>query len=302
LDSNGQAKVVAQFRVKKIPFINTGVADVEWGPLWNNNGDNSNFDELRLFLRHVKKEYTEKRGLITRIWPRSTYSEEGDTSLSNVFAEEGFEINTAVRPYHTVMIDLTKPLDVIRGALHRKWRNHLNVAERAALENESGNSIEYFDRFYSIYKTMWGQKRFPTGVRLPIIRELQAQLPHPRKLLITIIHDGQIDIGATVCAVFGDTMLYFLGATVPNLRSKSRPGYLLQWLHIQKAKELGMRWYDLGGYDDDNQAIAGFKKRMNGLQIVFPGQFEFLPNQKSSKFYDFMENTFRNTRRMVTGR
>ena len=54
-----------------------------------------------------------------------------------------------------------------------------------------------------------------------------------------------------------------------------------------------MRWYDLGGYNDDNPAIARFKKRMNGLQIVFPGQFEALPSQNPSKIYVFVEKAFR---------
>ena len=86
------------------------------------------------------------------------------------------------------------------------------------------------------------------------------------------------------------------------MRSDSRPGYLLQWLHIQKAKELGMRWYDLGGYNDDNQAIARFKKRTGGLQIVYPGQYEAVPKGSTLKVLEVCEKAFRKTRCILTGR
>jgi len=295
-------KALVQLRIKTIPFLNVGVAEVDWGPIWHHDQGDMEGEALGQLLDALKKEYCLKRKLELRIRPQSTVLPDNNARVEDIFTNHGFQKNTAVRPYHTVVIDLRKPLETIRAEFHQKWRNQLNVAERADLKYEYGTSIEYFDRFYAIYKEMWKAKTFPTGVRLPIIRKLQRQLPQSGKFMITLIREGKTDIGATVCSALGDTMLYFLGATLPGERTDGRPGYLLQWLHIQKAKEMGMRWYDLGGYNDDNPAIARFKKRMNGLQIVFPGQFEALPSQNPSKIYVFMEKAFRKMRRLATGR
>lgn len=295
-------KALVQLRIKNIPFLNVGATEVDWGPIWQPDQKDMEDETLGLLLDTLKEEYCLKRKLELRIRPRSTVSPDNGARLEDIFTNHGFQKNTAVRPYHTIVIDLSKPLETIRAELHQKWRNQLNVAERADLKYEYGTSIEHFDRFYAIYKEMWKTKQFPTGVRLPIIRELQKQLPQSEKFMITLIRDDKMDIGATVCSALGDTMLYFLGATLPGKRTDSRPGYFLQWLHIQKARELGMRWYDLGGYNDDNPAIARFKKRTNGIQVVYPGQFEALPSQNPSKIYVFVENVFRKMRRIATGR
>jgi lipid II:glycine glycyltransferase (peptidoglycan interpeptide bridge formation enzyme) len=297
-----QIAAAAQLRIKRIPVLSVGLADVDWGPIWNDREGNADFDALGAILNALRSEYCGNRKLQVRIRPRSTMDKNKDAMMAELFEKHGFRRNPTDRPYHTVIIDLDKSLDMIRAEFHQKWRNQLNVAERAGLVYEYGNSLEHFDRFYSIYKAMWRHKKFPTGVRLPIVREMQRQLPQNEKLLVTIVREDDRDIGATVCVAAGDTMLYYLGATAPNLRSDSRPGYLLQWLHIQKAKELGLRWYDLGGYDDNYQTIARFKKRTNGLQLIFPGQFETLPGKSPSKVLDLCEKAFHSSRRLITGR
>lgn len=302
LDGHGCPLAMARIRIKKIPLAGVGVAEIDRGPLWIRCESKPRLNVLGMMLDSLKQEYCIKRNLELRMRPRSTMDPDIDAQLPDLFEKHGFHKNADVRPYHTIILDLDKSLDAIRSDFHQKWRNQLNVAERANLEVEYGTTVEHFDRFYAVYKAMWAKKKFPTGVRLPIIRRLQKHLPSDQQLLITIVRDGRQDIGATVCAPFGDTMVYFLGATMPNLRTDSRPGYLLQWLHIQKAKELGFRWYDLGGYDDNNQAIARFKKRTNGLQIIYPGQFEAWPANSPSKFFVYCEKAYRHTRRVLTGR
>lgn len=298
-----EVAALAQLRIKRIPLLPFGAAEMDWGPLWGSVAGSTDLSALGKLLDEIRSEYCVKRKLQVRIRPRSTVLSDIDTKLHDLLTDRGFNKNPDVRPYHTVIIDLDKSLDTIRAEFHQKWRNQLNVAERAGLQYVCGSSIEYFDRFYEIYKKMWDQKKFPTGVRLPIIRELQNRFPEDKKFIVTLLHDGQTDIGGTVCAAFGDTMLYFLGATAPDLRNDSRPGYLLQWLHIMKAKELGMRWYDLGGYDDiDAPELARFKKRTNGLQVVYPGQYEAGSQHFSTKIFKNCEKAFRTAKRLIIGR
>jgi peptidoglycan pentaglycine glycine transferase (the first glycine) len=296
MGTDGCADAMLQIRVKRPPFVKGGVADGEWGPLWKD------LDSLSSLLSGLRREYVEKRSIVLRMTPVSTYSESLDREFVQCLREEGFQRNPHVRAYLTVVIDLSRSLDDIRAGFHQKWRNQLNVAERAGLRHESGTSDEFFERFLRIYEQMWKDKKFPTGVRVPIIRRMHCSLPDAQKLLITIVKDGDTDLGATVCAACGNSLLYFLGATMPGLGTEARPGYLLQWLHIEKAKQLGLRWYDLGGYDDNVEDIARFKKRTNGVIVQFPGQFECSPKVGSSIVYSVAEQLYRRSRKLVTGR
>ncbi|MBP7051868.1 MAG: GNAT family N-acetyltransferase [Phycisphaerae bacterium] len=294
-DQEHKVAASLQMRIKRLPFQQGGVADGEWGPLWEN------LDQLAAFLRCLHQEYVEKRKMELRLTPASTYSDSLDKELVQCLEEQGFRRNAEARPYHTVVVDLSQSLEDIRAGFHQKWRNQLNVAEKAGLQHECGTSDEFFDRFLRIYEQMWQNKKFPTGVRVPIIHRMHRSLPERQKLLVTIVKDGNTDLGATVCAAYGHRLLYFLGATMPGLRSEARPGYLLQWLHMSKAKELGLRWYDAGGYDDANQDIARFKKRMNGNLVIYPGQYVCGSQRTSAKAVAWAEVVYRKMRRITTG-
>ena len=303
LFANGCIQVMAQLRIKTIPLCNIGVAEIEWGPLWHSDNPTQSEPALRAFLEGLRTKYFGKRKLEIRLVPRSTMSADGDIRLIQILEDHGFHRNGNIRQYLTCILDLSCSLDTLRKNFHRKWRNHLNKSEKYGLLVDFGNSLEHFDRFYSIYKKMWAKKRFPTGVRVPIIRQLQKCLPRSERFLITLVRDGQEDVGATVCAPIGDTMLYFLGATAPSIRRDCQPGYLLQWLNIQRAKNTGFRWYDTGGFNDETQKdIAEFKRRMNGLELVYPGQFIVIPGQSQSRLYMLTELLYRKTRRLFIGR
>lgn len=290
---------MAQIRIKRLPLTRWGVAEVDWGPLWHHDGSEPDLASLARCLEALRREFCEKRGLQLRIRPYSTYDAPRDATLVECFKDHGFSHNPDARPYHTVVIDLSQSLEGIRIGFHQKWRNQLNVAERAGLSHEFGTTREHFDRFYAVYHAMWRKKQFPTGVRLPVIRELHAALPVNDRFLITLVRHADVDIGATVCVARGVTLHYFLGATLPGEQEALRPGYLLQWLHVQRGKEFGLQWYDLGGYDDSHPNIARFKKRTNGRCIVFPGQFEALPGGGRHKVYSLAERLFQSARRKI---
>jgi lipid II:glycine glycyltransferase (peptidoglycan interpeptide bridge formation enzyme) len=301
LSVDGKCVVMAQFQLKRLP-LGPGVAESYWGPVFDPATLTDRPQLLREFLARAKQEYVGRRGLDLRFTPRGTLSAQNDAILRDVLVESGFRHNDGARPYKTSVLDVTRELAVIRKALDQKWRNQLNVAEKAGMTLEVGQSPEMFDRFYKLYEEMWAKKRFGTGVRVPVIRKIHSALPAGRGLRITIAKDGEQDVGATVCAVCGDTLLYFLGATSSELRSNSRPGYLMQWSHITFAKEAGLKWYDTGGIPDDAPDIVRFKTRMNGTIVEFPGLFEAPSGAGSSRLYSIAEKGYRRLRRLTVGR
>ena len=268
--------VMAQFRIARIPIIGIGVATAEWGPLWHYDEDPSLAeDHLGEFLSEVRAEYGVKRGLQIRFDPRSTFSKEQDARLAQVFEKNGFKINPQIRKYRTIILDMSLDLDVLHANLHSKWRKELRDSEKAGLEAEFGSSVELFDRFRRIYDEMWTKKTFVTGVRMPAIRKTQSIANPSESFLIWLIRYQEKDIGAGVFIAMGNTMLYFLAATSPKSRQKINPGYSIMWASVRKAKEMGLKWYDLGGLTDlPDSGVDKFKTRMNGTYIMFPGRFE----------------------------
>jgi lipid II:glycine glycyltransferase (peptidoglycan interpeptide bridge formation enzyme) len=300
-DSN-QPVVMAQFRISRIPMFGVGVATANWGPHWRYDDDLSLAEEhLGEFLNKVREEYGTKRGLQIRFDLRSTFSKEKDVCLLQVFEKNGFKINPQIRAYRTFILDLSLDLDVLRANLHSKWRRELGYSEKAGHEVEFGSSVELFDRFWGLYKEMWTKKTFATGVRMPAIRITQSTSDPMERFLIWIVRQQNEDIGAGVFSALGNTVMYFLGASSPEARQNSNPGYLIQWLAVRKAKEMGFRWFDLGGVSDlpSGSGVYKFKKKMNGTYILYPGRFVARIGIKSTYLVDIGEKWFRKLRQII---
>ena len=295
---DGQVVVMAAFRIKRLPIIGAGVADVDWGPVFHADQDFG--DDLTEFLTRVREVYHRQKGLEVRFTPRGTLSNEKNKQLGAVMENCGFQYSLKARAYRTSILDVSRDLSNIRKNLAQKWRNRLNAAEKAGLALETGSSPQIFDRFFKIYQEMWSEKRFQTGVRLPVIRKIQYALPKSRRLHIAVVTDSGQDVGASVCAVCGDTLLYFLGATNPKLRGPSSPGYLLQWANIVAAKDKNLRWYDTGGFtDDQSDGVANFKLGLNGTLIHFPGRFDCASTKQYSRLFTAAEDTIRSLRQRL---
>jgi hypothetical protein len=67
--------------------------------------------------------------------------------------------------------------------------------------------------------------------------------------------------------VMGDSAIYLLGATSDN-GLDAKGSYLLQWTLIQWLKESGVRGYDLGGIDpQQNPGVYHFKRGLSGTDV-----------------------------------
>jgi lipid II:glycine glycyltransferase (peptidoglycan interpeptide bridge formation enzyme) len=285
----------------KIPLIGAGVATALWAPLWRYEEDiTSAENHLTQFLSDVREEYCIKRGLQIRFDPRSTYSKDYDERLAQVFTKAGYNINPDVRPYRTIILDLNLDLSQLHANLHSKWRKELRDSEKAGIELEGGSNIELFDRFRKVYDEMWAKKTFATGVNMLAIRETQNTALKDQAFFVLIAKDNGKDIGAGVFSIIGNTIFYFLGASSPSMRQKSNPGYSILWTSVCRAKELGLRWYDLGGLSDlPDSGADRFKTRMNGIYTMFLGRYEARANAGTAGLVDIGEKWFKLIRRKL---
>jgi hypothetical protein len=259
---------LAQLRLVKLPVLGAGVAYLRWGPCVQRRGMNCAPAVFGEMLGALVEEYARRRGLLLRILPNVM---EGDQQTEGTLAAMrglGLDIDAAVPPYRTIRVDLSSDPAVIRKRFDGKWRNQLNGAERNGLKVIEGTGTELYETFCQIYHEMMDRKRFDTTVDVAEFGRIQRRLPESQKMLTFVSLKDDVPQTALVASRVGATGIYLLGAT-SNDGMKSKGSYLLQWRMMNRLKELGCRWYDLGGINPEaNPGVYHFKQGMGGEECT----------------------------------
>ncbi len=263
----------AQFRLVRLPLISRGVAYLRWGPVCTPAGGVWDETVFREALRAIVAEYVERRRLLLRIVPRPFAQDPKGVRTLHVLEELGFNNDAEAKPYRTFRVDLSPPLDQLRKRLDQKWRNQLNGAERNGLTVVEGTSDHLFSQFLDLYREMMARKQFETTVDPEEFRRIQDRLAENQKMLILLSLRAGRPMTALIGAVTGDMGIYLLGATSDE-GMKTKGSYLLQWTFMQRLKERGCRWYDLGGINPEtNPGVYHFKQGLGGQDISGLGRF-----------------------------
>lgn len=259
---DGEIVAMAQIGIKPISLLRTGMAYVHWGPVWRKRDSEHRVERLAAALSAMVHEYSRQRRLLVRIWPCENAGE--DPNVMRAYTSAGFAKSSNPRAYRTLRISLLPSLDELRKNLGQKWRNQLNKAEKIATTIIEGTNIDLYDRFWEMHKEMRARKKFFCPVDLAKYRELQRDLPETFKMTILIGELNGEAASALVCACVGNTGIYLLGAS-------SEKGFgtnisnLLHWRMIQRLRENGCTWYDLGGIDPEgNPGVYSFKTGISG--------------------------------------
>jgi len=267
LKRDGEAEGLAQLRIVRPAGLGAGVAYLRWGPLCHLRGQELNSETVDRLAHALQKEYVENRGLYLEILPNAFGGSARADAFGSAFTK--FDRGTGIsdEQYRTFVLDLSPSLEDLRKNLDKKWRNQLNAAERNSLAIIEGNSVDLYRRFRQLYQQMWERKRFAMNVSLEQFEQIQERLPQDQKMRILICeHEGKPN-AALVCSALGDSAVYLLGAT-NDQGMKLKSSYLLQWTLIQRLKESGVRFYDLGGIDPEaNPGVHHFKSGLSGEDL-----------------------------------
>jgi lipid II:glycine glycyltransferase (peptidoglycan interpeptide bridge formation enzyme) len=296
-----QLLAICQVVVKKVPLLKAGLANVYYGPLWRRRGAVEDSENFRISIKALKDEYVERRGFLLRIWPNEF--EEPQRGVASILGMLGFRRDDSMEPYRTLRLDITQPLDQLRQNLAETWRRGLKRAEKKGFTVVEGNSGELYAVYLGLLKEMIGRKRFMPGVDYEAHRKVQEDLPEHLKMRIMICEfDGQ-PVSSVICSAVGETAEYLLGAT--GTRGLGiHASKLLHWRMIQRFKELGYKWYDLGGIDPNrNPGGYQFKRHLGGDAAedkVYIGTFE-ASNTRVARCLGFAINRSRNLRTIIRG-
>jgi hypothetical protein len=261
---NGSVMAAVQVRLVTVPVLKVGIGYVGWGPMWRKRGCDDDIENLRHILKALKREYAQRRGVLLRVQPNVFDDCPDAAAVGSLFAEAGFTRNES--PHHTLFLELAPSLEELRQQLHRKWRNHLNKAEKTGIQLKEGTDGSLFDEFRDLYHEMRQRKGYSDGVDIDKYAAVQSRLPEVLKCWIIVAEVDSVPAAGAVFSTVGDAGIYLLGAT--NERGmQSNASYAIQWRIIQWLKEKGYRCYDLGGVDPDKVPTTyHFKSRICGAE------------------------------------
>jgi peptidoglycan pentaglycine glycine transferase (the first glycine) len=268
----GSIKALVQLRIIRPRLLKWGIAYIRWGPVYQRRDETPDPGFARLVFSAVYEEYVRKRRLFLRIMPDAFVGSERERDFSEAGIAWSRPKNTYIE--RTMVVDLRPSLDELRKNLDRKWRNHLNRAEKNNLTIVQGQAPEHYAIFRDLYQQMWNRKRFETTVDVDEFSRISAELPPNVKLMTFICYSEGKPVGSTICSNFGGTGIYLLGATNEDAM-KCKAAYMLQWSMVQHLKERGVQFYDLGGVDQQrNPGVYEFKQGLSGTEVERAAPFE----------------------------
>lgn len=231
LRRDGRPVAAAQLRILRLPVLRSGIAYLNWGPLWRPVYDQDHSLHLKNVVRALRNEYVGKRGLILRIQPKIIDSDES-RAVQSVFLEEGCVHSPD--PMRTYFVDLHPPLEHIRQNLSRSWKRSLVFAEKQNLMVYEAREPGHYGKVLEIYSQMKTRKRFFGNTQTTVLR-VQEDLPEELKLKILLCQQGDETAATLGWSSLGRICVPLIGAT-GNRGLLAKASFLLWWEMIKDAK------------------------------------------------------------------
>jgi lipid II:glycine glycyltransferase (peptidoglycan interpeptide bridge formation enzyme) len=273
LKKSNKVIAIAQLRLFLIPVLNRGIAYLFRGPLWKIKGEEKSIETLEKVLEALYNEFVLKRKLVLIIAPNLFEDEEN--TYEKVFLHNNFKLKKQIPKRRTILIDLTKSRNELRKSLRRSWRQNLTKAEQSDLmiENSGENNFSILEK---IHCEVVHRKDFRTNLSVGYFKKIQNDLPEKHKLNVLICkHDNEY-VSGLLGAGIGDTGLAIIGGTTSiGLKKAPNSYYLLMWKMCEWSRELGCRWFDLGGINPiTNPGVYQFKSGMRGIEMTYLGDYQ----------------------------
>lgn len=269
----GRVVAAAQVRIQRIPVFGSGVAFLNWGPLWRRPGGGDETGHLRNMLRALRREYVGRRRYILRILPK-IFDFPENRGLSAIFADEGYR--SSPDDLRTFLVDLRPSADELRQNLHKSWKGSLKFAEKQGLEIIEARTPGDFSNVAALNREMKNRKSYFSGDSATFLR-INADLP-PRLRLRTLLcaRDGTT-IAALAWSNVGKVSFPVTGGT-GNQALQHKASFLLFWRMVLDSKERGFWYCDTAGvHEKRNPGGYFFKKGLAGKdaeETTYIGRFD----------------------------
>lgn len=226
------------------------------GPLWFDGY--GSVDDFELFLSVFSKDFPKRLGRRIRFIPEM----ENNDETKGVLRKYGYKCGSN-HGYQTVLVDISKGLDVLRKNLNPKWRNKLNKSEKHGLDVVWGDKGAYFSWLIQKYTEDKALRKYD-GPAPKSIAALAYQFSRGQNMLIgAALLEGE-PIAAILIFNHGASATYQIGYTSEVGRKKCAH-HLLLWTAMAQLKERNINDFDLGGVNDESaKGVKTFKEGLGG--------------------------------------
>lgn len=277
--------MMGQLRVKSI--LNFKIGYIQNGPIFQNiNGSSVELLEaINILLQTlIKKLNLNVIRINLNIW-------DDQKELATPFQKAGFEEAKHFRINKTFIVHLEPTVDEILKGIDNGNRRLIRKAENLGLEIEISHDDEYFPQMHQMYLEAKQRKGF-TGVDSLEIWNTQKNLSAKEKLELTALKYNNEIITMIVTSHLGETAIPLLYANTSTSLKLQVSNYLF-WLNYLSAKNKGLKYYDLGGYDEvKNPQGYLFKRRMGGVAKQFLPPLDYFKNKISRIIWDILSKKY----------
>jgi hypothetical protein len=160
-------------------------------------------------------------------------------------------------------IDLQPSVEELFKRFHKKSvQQSIQRAQREDLALEQGQSERLLRQFYALLLITRRKHKLPPQ---PFSWFRNVAECMGDKLTISIASKDRKPIAAVITLVHNQTMVYKYGCSDPAFNNLGGTPFLL-WRRMQEAKEIGLRSFDFGRSDLDNQGLIKFKERWGAVR------------------------------------
>ena len=149
--------------------------------------------------------------------------------------------------------------------LKSKWRNLLRKAQKLDFEVVEVLNKEELDLIIDTYIKFQEENKFTGIPKKLLVSMLSNQSEFTKYKVYKTSFENKLS-GFVFIAHHGDTATYLIGWTSYEGR-KQNANYILLWNAICRAKELGLKWFDMGGVNENTpKGIRHFKNGVQGVE------------------------------------
>ena len=181
----------------------------------------------------------------------------------------------ATKAMQSVMVDLGLDLDALRAATRGSWRKgmkDLDLPARKGVRVEITNEQEAFAWMMERYEELMRENHF-AGIPLRLLQQLRGSAGGRESLLVARAMCGEEAVSGICVALHGSCATYLVGWNGPAGR-KVAGSQMLLWTMVKHLKATGVRWFDLGGIDEENTpGISAFKLGLGGVRYELIGEY-----------------------------
>jgi CelD/BcsL family acetyltransferase involved in cellulose biosynthesis len=195
---------------------------------------------------------------------------------------ETMKVSTPLRrtevSYTFHQLDLSSDLDSLFRNLHKSsTQRKVRRAEREGLICREGTSDALLDVFYGLLTVTRKRHMLPPQPRQWFINLIEC---FGEALKIRVVFKGEQAIAAMLTIRHKDTLMYKYGACDTSFNNLGSM-HLLFWTAIQEAKAAGLRTFDLGRSDAEQEGLITFKSRWGARQSALTySRFSTLENSR----------------------